>query len=321
MISKPLISVIVPTYNLQDYIGETIESILAQHYKNIEVIVVDDRSTDDTVAIINSYAEKDARIKFFTNHRRKGAAGARNCGIENASGEWIAFLDGDDLWEKSNLSEKMAVLDYYPNVQLITSDCYNENASNMTIRDSELHNIRQSDKPSWKKYCHQANETGEYLRLDNLVKIFIEDDVIGNTGVFLIKHELIKQVGLFDENMEVGEDVYLWIQLANRIDFLVYVPKPLMFYRYREGSLTNQGYPAHAFFAAIFFKKLLKSEEFKQHKRRIKKRISRSLMVKTYYFRKQGQKLKAIASAIESVCYDLGNFNLWKNLLATTLLF
>lgn len=318
---QPLISIIVPTYNLQDYIGETLDSILAQeNYSNFEMLIVDDRSTDNTLDIINRYAEKDPRITVLVNTGKKGAAGARNTGIKQAKGEWIAFLDGDDLWEKSNLACKMAVLADYPDVQMITSDFYNENATNSSIDKSRLHTTLQSEKPAWKKHCQHANETGTLLRLENLVTIFLEDDIMGNTGVFLIKHKLLESVGYFDEDMLVGEDVLLWLQLANRIDYLIYVPKPLMFYRYRMGSLTNQGYPAHAFFAAVFLKKLLESKEFVKYKPLLKRRMSRSILQKTYYLRKQGQKIKAIKSAIECLCYYQKDLEYWKN-LATTLLF
>lgn len=131
---KPLVSIIVPVFNLELYIGETIDSILAQvNFSNFEVLIVDDHSTDSTLDIINQYGNTDSRIKVFINHRRKGAAGARNAGLEMANGEWITFLDGDDIWDESILSTQLNVLKEYPDAQLISSDFYVVDKNNKNI--------------------------------------------------------------------------------------------------------------------------------------------------------------------------------------------
>lgn len=103
-----LVSIIMPNYNSAEYIGETIESILAQTYNNWELIIVDDCSTDNSIEIISNY--KDSRIKLLHNETNSGAAVSRNNAIEAAEGRFIAFLDSDDLWNKNKLSNHLAFM-------------------------------------------------------------------------------------------------------------------------------------------------------------------------------------------------------------------
>ena len=98
----PSVSVIIPSYNAERWIKSTIDSVLAQTYSNIEIIVVDDGSTDESVSVISkNYPE----IKLITQ-KNQGVAAARNKGIENASSEWIAFLDADDIWLPNKIRDQ-----------------------------------------------------------------------------------------------------------------------------------------------------------------------------------------------------------------------
>lgn len=99
----PLFSIITPTYNSVDFVQETIQSVQAQTLADWELIVVDDGSVDDTVAIVRTEADSDARIKLLAGAENRGAAVARNTGIEEAGGRYIAFLDSDDLWFPTKL--------------------------------------------------------------------------------------------------------------------------------------------------------------------------------------------------------------------------
>ncbi|EGR3199044.1 glycosyltransferase family 2 protein, partial [Vibrio parahaemolyticus] len=97
-----LVSVIMPCYNGEQYIRESIESVLQQTYKNWELIIIDDASNDNSVMIVNDFLN-DSRIKLLTNNYEKGAAGARQTGIDSSNGQLIAFLDSDDLWMPQKL--------------------------------------------------------------------------------------------------------------------------------------------------------------------------------------------------------------------------
>ena len=112
--TNPGVSIIIPTYNRGNLLQGAISSILNQTYKNWELIIVDDRSTDNTKELVRNYMKKDKRIKYVVNEHKKGPGGARNQGIEIAKGEYIAFLDSDDEWFKHHLKDSVKVLENEP---------------------------------------------------------------------------------------------------------------------------------------------------------------------------------------------------------------
>lgn len=115
------VSVVTASYNYQDYIKEAIQSVLNQTYKDWELIIVDDCSTDNSVQVINSY--KDDRIKLFVNEKNLGLQKTVKRGIENASGEWIVFLESDDILKPDNIEKKVRIAQKYKDVNLIFNDC------------------------------------------------------------------------------------------------------------------------------------------------------------------------------------------------------
>ena len=119
---EPLVSIITPSYNSKEFIGETIESVLNQTYKNWEMLIVDDCSTDNTSEIIREYAQKDSRIKYLKNEKNSGPAISRNIGIEKAEGKYISFLDSDDFWDKAKLKYQIEFME--KNNLLITHTDY-----------------------------------------------------------------------------------------------------------------------------------------------------------------------------------------------------
>jgi teichuronic acid biosynthesis glycosyltransferase TuaG len=105
-----LCSVIMPAYNSEQYIAAAIESVLKQTYRNIEMIIVDDCSSDNTAAIICEYAKKDKRIKFLQNNKNLGCAESRNRAVAMCGGEYVAFIDSDDIWKSEKLSLELEAL-------------------------------------------------------------------------------------------------------------------------------------------------------------------------------------------------------------------
>lgn len=110
-LKEPLVSVITPCYNAEKYIAQTIESVLNQTYKNIELLIVDDISDDDTSKIVNKYQEIDNRVKFIKLSQKGGASGARNKALKIAKGKYVAFLDADDLWKPEKLKTQIAFME------------------------------------------------------------------------------------------------------------------------------------------------------------------------------------------------------------------
>lgn len=106
-----LVSIVVPVYNVEKFIKETIRTIKQQTYSNWELLLVNDCSSDKSVEIIKEYVKEDSRIKLINLEKNSGAAVARNTGIENANGKYIAFLDSDDLWKKQKLEKQIAFME------------------------------------------------------------------------------------------------------------------------------------------------------------------------------------------------------------------
>lgn len=106
---QPLVSVIMPAYNAEKYIGEAIASVCAQTYENWELLILDDGSADRTAEIAQAYAQRDARIRVLRNPQNMGVARTRNRGFDLAQGEWIALLDSDDRWHVQKLEKQLAL--------------------------------------------------------------------------------------------------------------------------------------------------------------------------------------------------------------------
>lgn len=105
-----LISIVVPVYQAERFITETIENVQKQSYENWELLLVDDCSSDESCAVIEKKASADSRIRLIRQDKNQGAAQARNCGIRNASGRYLCFLDSDDLWEPDKLATELAFM-------------------------------------------------------------------------------------------------------------------------------------------------------------------------------------------------------------------
>lgn len=120
--NSPLISIVIPLYNGERFIAQTLESVLAQTYRNIEVIVVDDASTDKGYEIVHDYSTKDSRLRLLLSETNFGGpARPRNIGIEAAQGEFIAFVDADDIWKPHKLQTQLDFLIHNPDIDMLYS--------------------------------------------------------------------------------------------------------------------------------------------------------------------------------------------------------
>lgn len=120
--NKPLVSVIIPTYNRGHIIERAINSILEQTCQDFEIIVVDDNSKDNTIRLLTDLVKKDPRIRYLQNNEQKGAQFSRNKGIKSANGKWIAFLDSDDYWLRCSLEARLDIIERY-GVKVVYSEC------------------------------------------------------------------------------------------------------------------------------------------------------------------------------------------------------
>lgn len=183
-----LVSIITPSYNSSLFIGETIKSVLNQTYKNWEMIIVDDCSTDNSVEIINEYLEKDKRIKLLINQKNKGAAETRNEALKIAKGRFIAFLDSDDLWSFEKLE---CQLQFMKDKNIAFSFSAYEVIKSTGTTTNKIINVPQ-------KIAYN-----QYLR----------NTIIGCLTVVIDK----KKVGYFEmPNIKSSHDMALWLLIMKR---------------------------------------------------------------------------------------------------------
>ncbi|GGE33355.1 glycosyltransferase family 2 protein [Psychroflexus planctonicus] len=189
---NPFFSVVIPLHNKANFIEACVESVLQQDFKNFELIIVDDGSTDDSIEKINNF--KDNRV-VLEQQQNKGAAYARNRGVEIATSHWIAFLDADDFWKENHLSE------FYKAVQLFPDE------------------VVFSSKPSIIKE-HNKTTTAQYsFELDSKMKplSYFENSTKHSlliTSGMLIKKDFFKQIGGFNEAIYSGQDTDLFIRIG-----------------------------------------------------------------------------------------------------------
>lgn len=214
MTDTPLVSVVIPTYNASRWIGETLESVLAQDFTDFEIIVVDDGSTDDTAQVVAGYGERVCCI-----HKPNGGAGsARNVGIRAARGEYVAFVDADDLWAKEKLRLQLNLLSR-TGVAWVYSDALafdDENGVSL-YRLGRL--VRQCSG-------------------DILESLFLADFIPSPTPI--IRRTVFEHVGFFDENKtyQTTADWDMWLKIAAHYPIGL-VSVPLAYYRVHSTSMTG----------------------------------------------------------------------------------
>jgi glycosyltransferase involved in cell wall biosynthesis len=205
----PLISVIIPVYNGEKTIRETIQSVLNQTFQNFEILVINDGSQDATLEIVNSI--QDPRLKVFSYPNAKQAA-SRNRGFSHSTGEFIAFLDADDLWTPNKLEAQLKALQDNPQaaVAYSWSNCIDETG----------------------KFLREASHSA--LSGDVYAKLLL-CDFLDNGSNPLIRRQALIEVGSFDESLPPAEDWDMWLRLAARYHFVA-VPYPHILYRQSPNS-------------------------------------------------------------------------------------
>ena len=218
--NEPLVSVIITTYNVEKYISETINSVLKTTYNNFEIILVDDSSDDHTLSIVKEYAKKELRLKYYKIDHTGIPAAPRNYGITKSSGSLIAFLDGDDIWNKDKLSSQVKYLQKNPSKILVYS-------MSLTIGDVNIFSPLFEVLP----LLHKAAVTKEEL--------ITKGNSITCSSV-LVRTEAIKKAGCFDEDIKLKaiEDYDLWIRLSDVGEF-GFIPRIHSYYRIHKSQSSS----------------------------------------------------------------------------------
>ena len=207
------VSIIMPNYNCEKFIKDTIESVINQTYSNWELLIVDDCSTDSSVEIINGYCQKDERIKLFINDVNKGAAASRNWAMREASGRWIAFLDSDDLWLPEKLEKQLAFMT--ENGYKFSYTAYEHVDEQGVPMNIVVTGPKVISKRKMFRYCYLGCLTVMYDSTD--------------TGVVQIPNEIAN-----------GENDYaIWLKVAKTYT-CYYLGEILSLYRVRGNSLSHK---------------------------------------------------------------------------------
>ena len=198
--TRPLVSVIVPTYNYGRLIGHSLESLRAQTYADWECVVVDDGSTDDTAEVVARYASADARIRYVRQENRKQAA-ARNNGMRQSRGDYFQFLDADDLVEPRKFERQVEYLEAHPEADIVYGDALYFTDEAMRERHQMPPGVRDERAPT-------VSGSGESV----LAALVRKDPIPINTA--LVRRRVVERVGEFDERLSPVEDWEFWIRCA-----------------------------------------------------------------------------------------------------------
>ena len=210
---QPKVSVIIPAYNKADFTVKTVESVLAQTYKNLEIIVVDDGSEDQTR---NSLSPYEGRIHYFYK-KNGGACSARNFGLRAAKGKYVGFLDCDDLYLKDKIARSVDFLEEHPDFGFVHTGVYLIDAKDQIVG---------------RFTCAKD------LQIDRIAPFLIMENCVSNPTV-LMRKECFETVGGFDETIFTPADWDLWLRLAERYR-VGFIDTPLSQYRVTDNFIFNK---------------------------------------------------------------------------------
>lgn len=208
---EPLVSIVTPNYNCEKYISETINSVLNQTYKNWEMIIVDDCSSDNSIKIIEDYIKKDSRIKLIKMKKNSGAALCRNKAIEVSNGKYLAYLDSDDLWLEKKLEKQISYMEK-ENVDFTYSEYshIDENGDSLNLK------VKIPEKLS-------------YLKM--LFHCF--------TGCLTVVYNQEKIGKIYGPNISKSNDYGLFLQVIKKVNKARGLKENLAYYRIRKNSISR----------------------------------------------------------------------------------
>jgi len=227
---KPIFSVIIPTYNADNIICRTLDSVVNQTFKNFEIIIVDDCSTDGTLKKINGYCRtKKIKIKLIKSAKNHGApAGPKNIAMQNARGKYFAFLDHDDCWMPEKLEQVFEIFNKDNAIAAVFSNA-------LLLEDGRL-----KKETYWNKYCRFRN-----------IKL-TEESILGRLGQDLISpvlscscavidRKVYEKIGKFDERFKIADDLDYWTRIKNGKFKIHLILNPLTTWVLSDSNLSMRG--------------------------------------------------------------------------------
>ncbi len=288
MQNDSLVSVVIASYNNGQFLEEGVESILNQQYKNFEIIIVDDGSTDNTKEIVIKY-EIEPKVRYFYQENQ-GQAKAKNKGIIESNGDYIAFLDADDKWTQDKLSSQLP--------------CFNK-SENIGVVFTNLNHI---------------NEYGDVIEIPkreffsgNLTSKLLVDNVV--TGMSsIVKKECFDKVGIFDEQLPMGIDYDLWLRISTVYEFY-FLDKVTYLYRQWSGQMSHNKRGRYENGIRIM-KKFLENNPGL-----VEEKVVNEAWAHTYVgsgnaiFQKENKRIEALNEYRKALSYKLRYIPAWKSII------
>ena len=217
---NPFFSIVISLFNKEDYIKSTIESVLSQEFRDFEIIIVNDGSTDKSFKIVN--AIKDDRIHLICSENQ-GASIARNTGITLAKAKYVALLDGDDLWDEKFLTNVYDAINTHKSKSIFTTALAQKYEKKIVPVE---YNFKQKSK----------------FKIHNYFKSSLKYSILSSSSI-VFKKDIIEKIGGFDTSIISGQDTDMWIRIGLEYD-IVFINQVLAFYRYVPSSLSNTTFDA-----------------------------------------------------------------------------
>lgn len=217
---QPLVSVIIATYNSDRYLPEALESVFDQSYRNFEIIVVDDGSTDRTRELLAGYGER-IRVLYQSN---RGPSSARNAGIRASRGPYVCFLDADDVWYEDKLLTQVDFMQCNPHIGLVFADMAEFGGEGVQTKSLLSKSIFKDEIMNWLPISGAAGK----LLIENFVP----------TSTVMIRRQSSEKAGTFDESLRASEDRELWSRIASHFEILC-IPVVLGEKRLHESNASN----------------------------------------------------------------------------------
>lgn len=327
---QPLVSVILPTYNRVRFVAEAIESALQQSYRNLEVICIDDGSKDETPSVVADIADRDPRVRYI-RQANGGVSSARNHGLRLARGEWIAFLDSDDVWQPWKLELQMGLLAARPEVGMTWTNMDSMWADGRPHQKSYL-------KQMYSTYSHlpegapfesftplgeivpgvAAEWSGAPVGIRRIYSQMFHGNLV-HTPTVVLKREWAEKVGPFDTGMLRGGEDFKYHLATCRLGEVAFIDVPSILYRIGIGDhITNRENNLH--FARSFLRTL--KEELAAHRseidlppREIRRILARAHDWLADELYADGQRRASFGHALQAVAHRGTPGRTWRTLM------
>lgn len=238
MTTTPAISVVIPAYNAASFVEQTLQSVFSQTFRDTEVIVVDDGSTDNTRAVLQKYSD---RIRYVYKENG-GQSSARNAGIRIAGGEYIALLDHDDMWLENKLELQLREMNRSKTTGLVTCGSVSFVPSGDT--GTEIPRLN-------------------HLGREQLLSRLVLENCMGSCSKTLIRSDCFRSLGMFDESLHMAEDWEMWFRIAGAYDIRS-VELPLVRYRIHPGNRSSSSGEINLANELIFLGRVFAKSDFRR---------------------------------------------------------